>query len=79
MSTIDTIKSDSSSIVIGLRIITRRSLRALSRRAIQSFALWSEKRRSRAVLRTLTDEELHDIGITRGEAEREVSKSFFWD
>jgi uncharacterized protein YjiS (DUF1127 family) len=40
---------------------------------------WACKRASRRTLRNLTDVQLHDIGITRREATREVSKSFFWD
>jgi uncharacterized protein YjiS (DUF1127 family) len=40
---------------------------------------WACKRASRRALRNLTDDQLHDIGITRREATREVSKSFFWD
>lgn len=79
MSTIDTIISNGNAIVMGTRMATRRSACALLRGVSKSFVLWSEKRRSRAVLRTLTDDELLDIGITRRDAEREVSRSFFWD
>lgn len=79
MSTIDTIRSSGSSIVVGARMATRQSLRALLRGLIQALVLWSQKRRSRAILRTLTDDELRDIGVTRREAEREAGKSFFWD
>lgn len=43
------------------------------------FALWCEKRNGRRTLRELTDEQLHDIGLSRAEADKEVSKSFFWD
>jgi uncharacterized protein YjiS (DUF1127 family) len=38
-----------------------------------------QKREGRRALRELTDVQLHDIGITRAEARREISKSFFWD
>jgi len=37
-----------------------------------------EKRRSRRTLPELTDNELRDIGLTRGQATVEVSKSWFW-
>lgn len=40
---------------------------------------WFDKRNGRLVLRELTDSQLEDIGLTRSEADREVSKSFFWD
>ncbi|WP_183722870.1 DUF1127 domain-containing protein [Rhizobium sp. BK060] len=40
---------------------------------------WHQKRESRRVLRDLTDAELIDIGVTRADARREASKSFFWD
>lgn len=40
---------------------------------------WHSKRNTRATLRELTDDELRDIGVTRAEARREVSKSWFWD
>jgi len=37
-----------------------------------------EKRRSRRTLSELTDDELRDVGLTRGQATAEVSKSWFW-
>ena len=40
---------------------------------------WYSKRNTRAVLRELTDNELRDIGLTRAEARKAVSKSWFWD
>ncbi len=40
---------------------------------------WHEKRESRRALRTLTDAQLLDIGITRKQACDEASRSFFWD
>jgi uncharacterized protein YjiS (DUF1127 family) len=43
------------------------------------FALWCEKRNGRRALREFTDEQLADIGISRAEADKEVSKSYFWD
>ena len=36
-------------------------------------------RRSRHALLELTDEQLCDIGVSPGEARREIAKSFFWD
>ena len=41
--------------------------------------VWAGKRASRRTLKDLTDAQLLDIGITRREATREISKSFFWD
>jgi uncharacterized protein YjiS (DUF1127 family) len=40
---------------------------------------WHQKRETRRALRDLTDTELLDIGLTRKEARKEASKSFFWD
>ncbi|WP_028744595.1 DUF1127 domain-containing protein [Rhizobium mesoamericanum] len=45
----------------------------------QQLSLWHEKRQSRRTLRNLTDDELLDVGITRADARKEASKSFFWD
>jgi len=47
--------------------------------ALQRLTSWHQKRESRRVLRDLTDAELLDIGVTRAEANKEASKSFFWD
>jgi len=49
------------------------------RRLWAHYLHWLEKRESRWVLRDLTDDQLHDIGLTRREAIKEVNKSFFWD
>lgn len=49
------------------------------RRLLATVSSWLEKRNGRFVLRELTDDQLQDIGLTRSEADREVSKSFFWD
>lgn len=43
------------------------------------FVLWHQKRETRRALRDLTDTELLDIGLTRTEARKEASRSFFWD
>jgi uncharacterized protein YjiS (DUF1127 family) len=51
----------------------------LAGKVFRALADWSEKRRSRAALRALTDDQLLDIGLTRHEVHREVAKSFFWD
>jgi uncharacterized protein YjiS (DUF1127 family) len=45
----------------------------------QNLLCRGQKREGRRALRELTDVQLHDIGITRAEARREISKSFFWD
>ncbi|ENN87113.1 hypothetical protein RHSP_67412 [Rhizobium freirei PRF 81] len=37
-----------------------------------------EKRNTRRDLHELTDDQLLDIGLTRREADAEVSKSWFW-
>lgn len=79
MGTIDTIGSDATQIAPRARRITRRNAFALLRKIRYAMAIRSEKRRGRAILRTLTDDQLWDIGLTRRDAEGEVSKSFFWD
>ncbi|MEK1899691.1 DUF1127 domain-containing protein [Rhizobium sp. 768_B6_N1_8] len=43
------------------------------------FVLWQQKREGRLALRGLTADQLKDIGLSRSDAAREVSKSFFWD
>lgn len=40
---------------------------------------WSVKRRGRVVLRELSDHGLEDIGVTRAEARREITKSWLFD
>ncbi len=50
-------------------------LRSIWRR----LSLWQQKRASRRLLRDLTDDELVDIGVTRADARKEASRSFFWD
>ena len=57
----------------------RRSLRATLYRGWLALRAHIIKRRTRLALLNLTDDELLDIGITRGEAHREVRKSFYWD
>ncbi|WP_245294817.1 DUF1127 domain-containing protein [Rhizobium rhizosphaerae] len=48
-------------------------------RLIERFSHWRMRRAGRLVLRDLSDDQLRDIGISRAEAEAEVSKSFFFD
>lgn len=50
---------------------------SLWRRWIEAFACWQMKRAGRLSLRELDDSLLHDIGVTREEAMREVKKSLF--
>ena len=38
---------------------------------------WDEAYRSRQTLKRLTDDQLKDIGLTRGEAHREALRSFW--
>ena len=84
MDTIDTISSAlaESQLCSGSRQISRSRRKSfgnlLSQILVQVMA-WAGKRASRRTLRDLTDAQLLDVGITRREATREVSKSFFWD
>ncbi|MBB3288783.1 MULTISPECIES: DUF1127 domain-containing protein [unclassified Rhizobium] len=50
----------------------------LLRAALKRFLIYLEKRETRWNLRDLTDDQLHDIGMTRAEARTEVRKSWFW-
>ena len=58
---------------------SRHSLREMFSRAWLALRARSVKRRTRHTLVEMTDEQLHDIGVTRGEARREIEKSFYWD
>jgi len=49
------------------------------KRLWNGLAEWYEKREGRRALRELTADQLKDIGMSRSDAAREVSKSFFWD
>jgi uncharacterized protein YjiS (DUF1127 family) len=42
------------------------------------FALWSQRRRTRAALRALPEHMLRDIGLTRSAADAEARRPF-WD
>lgn len=81
MSTIATIHSagagDACAADVGIRAAQPRP--HILRRLWTSYRDWLEKREGRRILRDLTDDQLHDIGLTRREAAKEVSKSFFWD
>ncbi|MGY5776790.1 DUF1127 domain-containing protein [Rhizobium sp. LEGMi135b] len=81
MSTIVTIRStragDTCAAGVGVRAAQPRP--HTLRRLWTSYWDWLEKREGRRVLRDLTDVQLHDIGLTRREAAKEVNKSFFWD
>ena len=51
--------------------------RAALAAATAAVILWWERDRSRRVLATLGDHELHDIGVTRADAELESAKPFW--
>jgi len=81
MSTMATICSteagDPCAAGVGIRAAQPRP--HMLRRLWTSYWDWLEKREGRRVLRDLTDDQLHDIGLTRREVVKEVNKSFFWD
>ena len=84
MDTIDTISSalTESHDCSGSRQIGRshrKSFGNLLSQILVQVRAWAGKRASRRTLRDLTDVQLLDVGITRREATREISKSFFWD
>jgi uncharacterized protein YjiS (DUF1127 family) len=83
MDTFDTISSAlaESHVCNGSRQISRarRRFGNLLSQILVRVRVWAGKRASRRTLRDLTDAQLLDIGITRREATREVTKSFFWD
>lgn len=72
---------DTSEIAEASRDAARRKLRKIMGLALRLLAAVEhrlEKRRSRRTLIDLTDDELRDVGLTRGQARTEVSKSWFW-
>ncbi len=75
MGTIDTIGSGAESTrTYSVSAATaREALAALARRLVR----WSEKRRTRRALLALNDTELKDIGISRADAHREGTKTFW--
>ncbi|WP_411035814.1 DUF1127 domain-containing protein [Shinella sp. BYT-45] len=48
-------------------------------RGWRAYRAWRIKRRTRHALLEMTDSQLRDIGVSRGEARREFAKSFYWD
>jgi uncharacterized protein YjiS (DUF1127 family) len=78
MGTIDAINAEQ--VAIRPKIETRRlSPGTVTASMIAWIVTRSEKRRSRSVLRDLTDDQLRDVGLTRSDVRREAAKSFFWD
>ena len=55
----------------------RRSLRLWAIQAAHLLREWRERRRTRAALAEFDNRLLLDIGISRGEAEREINKPFW--
>lgn len=47
-------------------------------RAVTALVRWTERYRTRQELLALTERELRDIGITRGQARAEADKTFRW-
>jgi uncharacterized protein YjiS (DUF1127 family) len=62
---------------IPLWLLPADSWRAWTMAAISIIALWLERGRSRRVLAALDDDLLHDIGITRTDAQVESEKPFW--
>lgn len=56
---------------IGLAALVRPALRLQVDRAFARVKLWRYRQRQRAALRSLDDDRLKDIGVTRAAAERE--------
>ncbi len=54
-----------------------RHIAAVLTQASDSLATWLERNRQRGDLMALSDDVLHDIGLSRFEAERE-SRKWFW-
>lgn len=84
MSVVPQIKSDIVSIVSidsPHEIVLPRQAPATTRLGLlwAAFLLWQQKREGRLALRGLSADQLKDIGLSRSDAAREVSKSFFWD
>jgi uncharacterized protein YjiS (DUF1127 family) len=78
MTTIDTMRLEDE-MTRGVHVETPRAFPDMAREIAARIALWRQKRESRRVLRELTDDELRDIGLSRQDVAREVSKSRFWD
>ena len=56
---------------VALASLLRPELRSRVDRAIARVKLWRDRQRQRAALRSLDDNRLKDIGVTRAAAERE--------
>ncbi len=56
---------------IGLAALVRPALRLQVDRALARLQLWHDRQRQRAVLRSLDDDRLRDIDLTRAAAESE--------
>lgn len=54
-----------------------RGFRRLASSFYRRVDLWFDRRRQRRVLAELTDDQLRDIGLSRGQAAREASKPFW--
>lgn len=52
-------------------------LAVAGRAALDRLALWHERARQRRQLRELTDALLHDLGLTRSDADAEAIKPFW--
>lgn len=48
------------------------------RTVLQTVARWHQRNRERVELASMSDEALKDIGLSRADVEREISRSF-WD
>jgi uncharacterized protein YjiS (DUF1127 family) len=59
-------------------VATSRRISRWGRVAMAAIAIYLEKHRSRRALSELADHQLLDIGVTRAQADTEVSKSCFW-
>ena len=53
-------------------------LRAAAMAILEQFSDRRAKRRSRAALRSLTADQLRDVGLTPDDVRREAAKSSFW-
>lgn len=78
MSTIDTFGGESTKSAHRARVTARPSLFAQMYMAIGWMNGRMEKRRSRKALLELTDDQLKDIGLSRGEAYSEAARPL-WD
>jgi uncharacterized protein YjiS (DUF1127 family) len=66
-------------IVAAARRDFRRRLRAIGQRVATTLAVWAARKSSRRELAEMSDYELRDVGLTRADVWREVSKPFWRD